>query len=170
MANFDIAIKHTLFFEGEYSNHRLDRGGSTMYGITEKVARENGYNGDMKDLPLSKARNIYFVNYWQPLRLNEMYSQEVANELFDTAVNMGVRTSGKFLQESINMLDNADLKIDGIIGPKTMQSVLIFLNKSEHNAKALYKCLNGLQFCKYKKIIMLNPKQKVFFKGWLKRV
>ena len=38
---FDLLITH----EGGFSNHPDDPGGATMYGVTEAVARANGYTG-----------------------------------------------------------------------------------------------------------------------------
>jgi lysozyme family protein len=35
--------------EGRYSDHPFDRGGPTNWGITEAVARDNGYMGKMRD-------------------------------------------------------------------------------------------------------------------------
>ena len=69
---FDQALQHTVSLEGGYSNHAADRGGATDYGITEAVARENGYTGSMKDLPLSTAKEIYERRYWKPLHLDDI--------------------------------------------------------------------------------------------------
>lgn len=168
MANFEQAYKHTLFLEGGYSNHPADRGGKTKFGITHKTLKV--YNKDMGEnfvidkIDLSVAMKIYRKYYWDALHLNNFRSQAVANELFDTGVNMGIGTSAKFLQESCNLLGHIPLKVDGRIGPLT-------INASDRiNSVILLKCLNGLQFEKYRKIIRLHPRQKVFFKGWLRRV
>jgi len=165
MAKFKDTISYTLKNEGKYSNHSADRGGETKFGITKRVAQDFGYSADMQDLTIEMAKEIYRFNYWNPLKLDGINSQEVANELFDTGVNMGVRIAGKFLQKSINLLSNAKLKVDGKIGPKTLSYL-----KKISNEKILLKCLNGLQFERYKRIIFLHPSQKVFFKGWLKRI
>ena len=51
--------------EGGYVDHKSDRGGPTNYGITRAVARENGYQGDMRQLPKATAVRIYPRNYRQ---------------------------------------------------------------------------------------------------------
>ena len=55
--NFDDAIKRVLMHEGGYSDHAADPGGKTMFGITEAVAREVGYRGNMDELPLDYSEN-----------------------------------------------------------------------------------------------------------------
>jgi lysozyme family protein len=51
--------------EGGYSNNPNDSGGETMWGVTDRVARANGYAGPMKDMPREVAKNIYFASYVQ---------------------------------------------------------------------------------------------------------
>src|SRR6056297_3531322 len=105
MASFEIAVRETLEKEGKFANHWADKGGKTMYGITEKVARDRGYTGKMKDLSKDTAIAIYREEYWDILNLDYVSSQTLANELFDTGVNCGVRTVGKWLQEDLNVLN-----------------------------------------------------------------
>ena len=164
MAEFKKAFNHTLKFESGYSNHPLDRGGKTKYGITKKMAEANGYYSDMQYLSLDRAMEIYYNEFWYPLKLQEIQSQKVANELFDTGVNMGKGIAAKFLQQACNLLTNANLKVDKIIGKKTLG----IANAIEE--KLLLKVLNGLQFERYRWIVMIRPSQKVFFKGWIKRI
>ena len=57
---FEIAFEKLLKHEGGYSDHAADPGGKTRYGVTEAVAREVGYKGDMRDLSLDLAKRIYF--------------------------------------------------------------------------------------------------------------
>lgn len=164
MASFKEAFLHTIEMEGGYANHKADRGGETMWGITKKVARANGYYKSMRELPKDIAMEIYKDNYWDPLRLDQVNNQITANELFDTAVNMGVGTSAKFLQTACNWLGSTQLKVDGRVGQKTLQAM------SYINSRNLLKMLNGLQFERYRRICILRPSQKVFFRGWLRRV
>lgn len=49
--------------EGRYVNHPSDPNGATNWGITERVARANGYQGDMRTLPnLHAANNLCRVD------------------------------------------------------------------------------------------------------------
>ena len=47
--SFSTAFNDSLLIEKGYSDHPFDAGGKTMYGITEHVARANGYTGEMRD-------------------------------------------------------------------------------------------------------------------------
>lgn len=60
--NIEQYLEELIKREGGYVNNPADRGGATKYGITQAVARENGWNGNMKDLPLEFAKSIYKNN------------------------------------------------------------------------------------------------------------
>ena len=162
MANFTEAFKKTVGLEGGYVNDPDDSGGETKYGISKRQYP----NLDIKNLIMEHAEAIYKKDYWDKLSLDELRHQAVANELFDTAVNAGVKVAAGFLQKAMNLLVEDDyLKVDGIIGSVTLDAV----NKYCFT-KGLLKTLNGLQFMLYHKIVESKPKQKKFFRGWLKRV
>jgi lysozyme family protein len=109
---FDLLITH----EGGFSNHPNDPGGATMYGVTEKVARSNGYTGEMKDLTLDFAKQVYRKTYWDACRCDLM-PDVIRYPLFDAAVNSGPVQAIKWLQSAVGV------KPDGIIGPVTQQTV-----------------------------------------------
>jgi len=111
--NFEKAFKELLKHEGGFSNHPDDPGLKTMYGITEAVAREVGYRGDMRELPLDLAKRIYRDRYWTAVRADEL-PPAVRYAVFDAAVNSGPTQSIKWLQRAVGTAD------DGKIGPKTM--------------------------------------------------
>lgn len=64
MRDLNILIDALLDREGGYVNHPADRGGPTGFGITEAVARANGYRGAMRALPRDEAAAIYRRLYW----------------------------------------------------------------------------------------------------------
>src|SRR5689334_18971880 len=63
VSGFDSVFTTTLALEGEYSDDPNDSGGATRYGVTERVARANGYTGPMRELPLADARRIAKSQY-----------------------------------------------------------------------------------------------------------
>ncbi len=57
--NIEQYLEELIKREGGYENNPADRGGATKYDITEAVARANSFKGNMKDLPLEVAKEIY---------------------------------------------------------------------------------------------------------------
>lgn len=113
---FDDAFTALLGHEGGYSDHPSDPGGRTMWGVTERVARSHGITGDMRTLTRDEAKRIYRADYWEPIRADEL-PPEVRFDVFDGAVNSGVKQSIKWLQSAVGAT------ADGVIGPKTIAAV-----------------------------------------------
>ncbi len=194
MGKFEDASRITLAHEGGYSNYKDDRGGETYSGISRKfhpdwvgwplVDKEKMKPGATKPLDVRLAANLkvqqaierfYKREYWDRLRLDKCPDQDIANELFDTAVNQGVKTAAKYLQRCLNLLnrdqrDYADIKVDGMVGPNTIKTLKKALSKGERWKIGLLKSLNGEQYIRYRVLALFNSKQEKFFHGWLKRV
>lgn len=113
--NLDEALARLLKSEGGFSDHLSDPGGATNHGITEKVARQNGYTGHMRDLPLSIATTIYRKQYWSMIKAEQL-PDALRFHVFDAAVNSGNVQAIKWLQRC------AGVKEDGIIGPVTIKA------------------------------------------------
>jgi len=111
--NFDTALDLLLGHEGGYSDHAADPGGKTRFGITEAVARQAGYQGDMRELPLDLAKTVYLDRYWRPIRADDL-PPGVRYLMFDAAVNSGHRQATLWLQRALGV------EADGIIGPQTL--------------------------------------------------
>lgn len=112
---FDKAFTKLLGHEGGYVDHPSDPGGATRWGVTERVARANGYTGHMRDFPELAARHIYRREYWQAVRADEL-PPVVRYAVFDAAVNSGVKQSIRWLQRALGVTD------DGAIGPVTLRA------------------------------------------------
>lgn len=54
----DDLIDAVIDREGGYVHHPADRGGPTRWGITEAVARQRGWTGDMRGFPREEAAAI----------------------------------------------------------------------------------------------------------------
>lgn len=87
-SNYPACLREVLRHEGGYANHPNDPGGPTMYGITQAVARENGYFGDMRKMPLSVAEQIYRPKYWDKVG-GDALAFGVDLAVFDFGVNSG---------------------------------------------------------------------------------
>ncbi|MCF4671951.1 N-acetylmuramidase [Acinetobacter baumannii] len=174
--NIEQYLDELIKREGGYVNNPADRGGETKYGITEAVARTNGFKGNMKDLPLDVAKAIYKKQYWTDPRFDQVnvISSLVAEELLDTGVNCGVEFAKPLLQRALNLLNNngkagwLDLSVDGIYGPATLNALKNYLVKrGKEGEKVLVRVLNIMQGQRYIEICERNPKQEQFFYGWI---
>lgn len=170
--NFEIAFTRTLGLEGGYSNNPNDPGGATKYGITERVARDNGYQGDMKDLPLAIAQKIYKKNYWDLLKLDNFVSP-LASKIFDVGVNVGTKRVAQWLQIALNAFNNkqqfySDISVDGSIGPTTIIAYNKLVERRGSSANAvLIKAINCLQGTYYLNLAGDNSKFESFMYGWI---
>lgn len=192
MADFEKAYAVVRKNEGGYVNNPNDKGGETYKGIAFRSwpywagwRRINEINASftppasMKqredlmeaDMYLQQLVHDFFrINFWDSLNLNLVTSQVIAAEIFDTAVNMGLSTAGKFVQRALNVSNKngklyPDVTVDGQIGPKT-----ILMINNHPDRKILLKTLNMLQGEKYISICEADRTQEMFYYGWMERV
>jgi lysozyme family protein len=161
MADYKPAVNKILEYEGGYVNDPNDYGGETNFGISKRAYP----NLDIKALDRETVIGIYYRDYWCKFLGDKLDSQAIAEELMDSAVNMGWCRSVKFLQEALNLLTDAGLAVDGLVGPKTIDAANAYKYPG-----AIVKVLNGLQFARYREIIEKDPTQRKFFRSWLARV
>lgn len=170
--NVNDIIEDVLKAEGGYVNNVNDSGGETNFGITVAVARANGFQGAMKDMPRDFAFKVYLKQYVEAPGFNLMLpmSEAVVAELVDTGVNMGPAIAGKFLQRALNVLqDSVKLAVDGVCGPATRTALQAFLKRRPDDGEAvLLKALNCLQGCRYIELVEGREKNKAFIFGWLR--
>lgn len=163
--------------EGGFSNHPHDAGGATRFGVTQAVARESGYQGDMRDLPEYRARQILMQHYYfaPKFHLIGPFSPDISGELTDTGINMGPRVASRYLQASLNAFNQQgsryrDLIVDGKVGRGTIGALNAYLkHRGKPGEQVMLKALNVLQGADY--IALSQKKQKEnesFVYGWLK--
>lgn len=121
MANFDKSFDKLILTEGGYVNDPKDKGGETYLGISRvhhpdslmwplidnvketygtkeitKILKEN-------DIITNEARDIYKKDYWDRFDLDNVNNQKIAHEIFDDAVNRGVKAATKTLELVLGM-------------------------------------------------------------------
>lgn len=175
MADFMTAHRKTAKFEGGYVNHPADPGGETYKGVSRRAHPDwPGWkiidtsligrldeNQELQGL----VHLVYRQSYWDKLRLDEVTSQRVASETYDTAVNLGTHRAGKFLQIATRAL-GYDLKIDSVIGSQTLWAVNDATLRDHRNEEVIVRLMDSQQGVHY---IMQN--KPVFIRGWaLKRL
>lgn len=163
MDRFERIFDYLLKVEGGYSNNKNDKGGKTKYGIIEEEAREFGYKGDMQDLTIDFAENIYLKKYYLGNKLDKVVNDKVALSICDWAVNSG-RNGTKNAQIAINQLTNANLDVDGIIGSKTLEAL------NAIDSEKFLEVYHNLQRIYYKGKVEADNTQEKFLTGWLNRV
>ena len=167
-------INGIIATEGGYVNDASDSGGETKYGITKRVARSYGFKGKMKNITKDYAYMIYSKLYWEKLKLDDIeeWSLIIAAEMADTGVNMGTGRAGRFLQRSLNVLNNkqkyySDLTVDGQIGSKTIKALRsYFLQRGKNGEQVLFNMLNALQGAFYVTLAERREKDEKFVYGW----
>lgn len=120
MANFNKEFQKVILAEGGYVNDSDDAGGETYLGISrrnnpnwigwevideEKKKGLKYINSRLKrDKSLTNAANLlYKQKYWDVLELDDIPSQRIAHQLFDTAVNCGITTAIRIAQQITRM-------------------------------------------------------------------
>jgi lysozyme family protein len=181
MADFLPAFNITMQNEGGYANNPNDSGGETWRGIArnywpnwggwpivDQIVATNPANLNQAlfaDTSLNAmVEQFYQENFWNPVGLPDINCQQTANQLFDIAVNMGISTAGRILQEGINTLTTNQIAVDGTVGPLTIQAA------NSLNDEELYNAVCALRKQRYESIIAANPSQAVFENSWFSRI
>lgn len=121
MAKFDKEFDKVILAEGGYVNDPDDAGGETYLGISrknnpkwvgweviddikKKYGTKNITSRLKKDVALTNsAKLLYKQNYWDVLELDDIPSQDIAHQLFDTCVNCGKTTAIRIAQQVLMM-------------------------------------------------------------------
>lgn len=106
--NFDTAFEFVIGVEAGYVNDPHDPGGETKYGISKRAHPKE----DIAELTLARAKEIYKIDYWYSAHCDAV-APNLRLAVFDCAVNQGVKTAIKLLQETYKV------SADGIWGPVT---------------------------------------------------
>lgn len=158
---FEDCLARVLRHEGGYVHDKLDSGGRTNLGVTQRVWEEwVGHpvsEADMKALTLEKVAPMYKMKYWNPSYCEKL-PKGLDYVVFDFAVNAGTGRSVKTLQSAIGVL------ADGVIGPRTMAAI------NDANPKELINKFSDARADFYQGIVTRKPDQARFIRGWLNRV
>ncbi len=175
MANFSNAYALTMHVEGGYSNDRNDPGGETFKGVARNFnPRWKGWaiidqikSTHPHDLDaalnanaelLQEIMTFYQINYWDVNQTGLISDHQIANQVFDTAVNCGTGTAAKFLQEV------AGVTVDGHIGSETINAV------NNAHAEDLYNKFLARRKQYYLVVISKKPQMAEFEKSWMSRL
>lgn len=166
-----IIIAAVLAVEGGYVNHPADPGGETNMGITKRVAVANGYTGPMRTLPREVATSIYYREYlvkpgYAPLI---PIDAAVTEELFDTTVNMGPLRPSRWFQQNVVRLCNVNLNSQGIDATIRAYAACQQRVGAARLCKMMLGALDADQATEYARLVRVNPKLRVFYRGWMNK-
>lgn len=124
MADFKIAFERTEENEGKniWTCTEGDSGGETWSGISRKAnpnwagwtiidAVEDKVNGQTiaSDELESLKQDLYKTNYWDKVWGDRILLQGIANDMYDTAVNMGVSRSVKMSEKIFGLTETGTM-------------------------------------------------------------
>lgn len=172
MADFKKALPHILEKEGLYGDDQYDPGGETYKGIARR--RNSKWSGwvaiDLAKLRPNFPKNLeddqklqelvialYRDNYWDKVMGDEVFYQDIAESIFDFAVNAGPRTSIKLAQIV------AGAEPDGVLGPKTLQAI------NDMDERFFLPVFTIAKIARYVQICKKRPKSRKYFFGWITR-
>lgn len=152
---FDRCIEVILRNEGNFQDDPDDPGNyadgvlkGTKYGISARAFPEL----DIKHLTIDEAKEIYYDNYWLPLKLEGLEDVNAALQIFDMGVNAGLKRAVKIAQKCSGAYE------DGIMGVATTIAINATENFVDKYQVARIKFYNSL------------PGAGKYLKGWTKRV
>ena len=116
---FKKAFNYMLKNEGGYVNNSTDPGGETKYGISQRSYP----NLNIRQLSLKDAQKIYFCDYWLKGKFEQIPDENVASQLFDLSVNLGIRATTIVLQRALRSV-GINVVEDGLLGSQTLSGVI----------------------------------------------
>lgn len=165
------SIEFVLDQEGGYSDHPNDKGGRTMWGITEaydngEFIRLMGWNpfaSSPLKIPRHEAALFYERGDWKELRCEKL-EWPLCLALLDFGVNAGRSRAVKALQDMLGT------KQDGAFGPITMSYYDLFLQGNigtRVTSLALDLTDRRLQ---HLVTLALKTQYQPFMLGWMRRI
>ena len=156
-ANFDKCLDLLLDDEGGFVNNPKDPGGMTNLGVTkaawESFVGHTVAEKEMRNLTRKSVASFYERKYWDACKCDDIPSG-IDYLIFDFAVNAGVGTAVKLLQNVLGITR------DGSVGPVTLQNVAI-----SDKIDLISRC-SSAKISHYEDL----PAFPEFGKGWLSRV
>ena len=191
---FRAAVNAVLRHEGGFNDIAADRGGATNFGISLRFLVDEGKvdldndgwadfdadrDGDIDKVDVRKLTRgdavfLYHRCFWSRERCEEL-PPPIGEMLFDQAVNSGAGNAKRMLQRAINraMAGVAEappgLVEDRVIGPRTRIALDFVLSRPSIGMPVLVAAFRRVVADRYREIAALNPSQRIFLKGWLRR-
>jgi len=145
-----------------FTDHPLDAGGPTKFGITLRTLREErgavATPEDVKKLTEEEAREIYRRRYIRRPGFWMVKDDRLRALLVDFGVNSGPKRAVMALQAAVGTAP------DGKFGPETLKRL------DEDKPEDVYRLVLKGRLLLYVNIVIGDPSQLVFLRGWANRL
>lgn len=165
MGDVNKALDFYFNNEGGFEDRSDDLGGPTNFGVSLKEYIKDHPTATVvtiKNLTRDVAAIWTKGKFWSPM-YERILDQDICSKIFDIAANMGPGDAGIITQTSINFRFKIPLRVDGVIGSKTVDAI------NQCNPIALMNEIQVRQIVHYIDEITRKPTQKVNLLGWLRR-
>lgn len=163
-----VILRH----EGGYVDDPVDKGGKTNMGIAWKTWIKYAKSdlgveptkNNLKNLTMEQAEIIYRGRYWEPQGFCKVKNDKIGLMIYDWTITSG--GAGKEIQKLLTSEFEQDVgKIDGAIGPKTIQAV-----NNVKDQDLLLRRIDAVRRDYYHMLVRVDPANSKYIKGWLNRV
>jgi len=179
VALFDPAVNYVLAGEGKLAEARpSDPGGISNWGISIRLlnslspSRRKAYGfshdlcvpDDVRNMTIDQAKAVYHGEFWTMASFHAIPYQDIADYVFDAAVNMGISPAVKCLQRAIWAVaeDRKLLRDDGILGEVTLGYIKMYGSR-------VIPAVRSERAGEYRLIAESNLAERVNLEGWLNR-
>lgn len=148
MTRLEQCLEIILKEEGGLANYRADPGGLTQYGISQRSYPSI----NIAALTVDQAKALYRHDYWEPI-CGDKLPLGLDLLVFDSAVNQGVPTAIRLLQQALGV------KADGQLGAVT-------LTNARSAMPQILDSFAAERALRYE----FNRNEDVFGRGWYRRL
>lgn len=154
MGVIETIIDAVIKREGGYANNPADKGGRTMFGITER-----DFPGAWADgvVTYEEARDIYINKFVRFPKFDQIPDLHLMEQLIDYGVNSGPDLAIRKLQAILGV------KVDGVIGPATLHAL------AQRDMREVGNLLVGERIKMFVRIVKKDRTQLQFLEGWVNR-
>jgi lysozyme family protein len=164
---FSRSLDIVFGLEGGYADHPADKGGRTIYGISERAYPELWKSGPpSKDQAAEAYKALWRDSGAERIAgLQAPGADRLATALFDAAVHHGPQRAAILLQRAAG----AGIKQDGTLGPKTLEQIEARL-RHDTRGKSVIADLAKERTRFFNRIVQRDPSQRTFLAGWNERL
>lgn len=166
---FENAFKHILNVEGGFTPENKASGDPrTNFGIIQSeydnYRNKKGLSQkDVKFISKEEVEEIYYYNYWQPMRGDVLYARLPLTTIaiFDFAVNSDISGASNLVSRSLQI-------VNGRFNDQMISDIVSI--GEQYGDSQLKDFLINERYSDYERIIANNPKKSIYSKGWQNRL